>query len=503
MRSFDLPDESEDISDDSGSSTKTMHSSDAGSDAVSHATIPDTVQERPVLHSVFLLGEDDAGFGGQRVRPLNVFKDIPLGDAFFGASSVDYDYDKFYNPTLDWALFEITNSRYWGPNSFRLSADQVITPRPGYHKPYAPDGDLLVLSGTVAVEATGVGIKSSIHLPWSYDFVEAWMLACEMEIGSCGAWVVERETQVICGVLIASSPGSGISWMLPADPIFRDLLQKWQGAYETTQSVFQIPDDLKADIELASVPDDHGKGKARDISLLSEPAATASGMPHNTEDTVSGMSRVRGMDQPGGIVERIYAQATEPSLSSQSISSGTDRIATMTSLTSLSATDRSQKASRSYPDTDSMSLSSRSEIGGPPEADTTSPPISAGLGPRPESAVHLKNIMNLPAVGYDFVVNCKDDFSDCYNFTKTHTSVLVIPARSFIEAGSAASAAGHGRVARSCLVRAVMLQDIQPATESAIAEILARYYEPLINRVTSAGFYDRLDRLLRESRGPA
>jgi hypothetical protein len=170
--------ESEDSSDGSGESAVTKRTLSQASRVPSHTS--DNPPQPPCLHYIFLTPKDGE-VSTEHSRLLNVSQDIAIGDAFHGYHLPDYDHDKFYNPRLDWALFEVTNSRFWGCNEYELlNSSTIVRPRFEYGVVNPPDGDLVVLNSARSIETRGLGVKSSIHLPWSDDFVEGWLILGEM-----------------------------------------------------------------------------------------------------------------------------------------------------------------------------------------------------------------------------------------------------------------------------------------------------------------------------------
>lgn len=180
FNSFDKEKESGKSSLDSGTSSMTGEDSGSESDLNDSPDVSRIIPDQPSIHGIYSVERHE--HHSTKVRSLRLGNsNIHVGNVFYDPASPAFDYTKFYCPERDWALFEIVDPRFWGSNAIRISEHQSLAPRPGYNRTRPPDGDLLVLSGpSGVVEGTGVGIKSSINLPWSTGFVEAWLIACEL-----------------------------------------------------------------------------------------------------------------------------------------------------------------------------------------------------------------------------------------------------------------------------------------------------------------------------------
>jgi hypothetical protein len=100
-----------------------------------------------------------------------------------------------------------------------------------------------------------------------------------IDIGSCGSWVIDRETEGICGIIIAGCPGTGLSWMLPADPIFSNLLRLWTGLYSRIHEVFQVPSYNSIDL------------------AVTEPSRASTSAKAQGRVSFAGLSRPMGRDR--------------------------------------------------------------------------------------------------------------------------------------------------------------------------------------------------------------
>jgi hypothetical protein len=152
------------------------------SESGSRLGVGSIVPDWPSFHAIFAVERRDGGLDTEtRQHPLSG-PDRHIGNTP-NAGTIAADHRMFYNPSLDWMLFEITNPRFWGTNNIKLPEGNSVIPRPGYNRVRAPRGDLVVLGGPAGLQvATGIGIKSNISLPWLEGFVQAWLLACELGI---------------------------------------------------------------------------------------------------------------------------------------------------------------------------------------------------------------------------------------------------------------------------------------------------------------------------------
>ena len=63
-----------------------------------------------------------------------------------------------------------------------------------------------------------------------------WTLINITGIGSCGTWVVDPSTEVVIGIVAASSDELSLTWMVPAYPVFEDIGKRWN-VHLTTENV--------------------------------------------------------------------------------------------------------------------------------------------------------------------------------------------------------------------------------------------------------------------------
>ncbi|EXJ88149.1 hypothetical protein A1O1_05077 [Capronia coronata CBS 617.96] len=422
--------------------------------------------EAPASHAMFSIHQEDEVYDLENRHLVLKASDQHIGNVFHRDSTV-IDPTRLYNPSLDWTLFEITNPRLWRSNITRLSESTSFIPRPGYNKKQAPGGNLIVLSGPGGPEAgVGLGMKSNICLPWSGKFVQAWLLDCELGVGSCGSWVIEPDSAVICGVIVAGSPETGLSWMLPADPIFKDILEKWEGSYEAPQDVFQISRDIRIDLEIDGNKrpgerrrDDGVQGSLPQIIL---PQHRPSSLAQAGALARSGVSSLLSTMSEAGRVRNPSVVSSDPSNFAKSTGD------TVSELESSRTSQPTQQGQRTV-----QQRASKSD---------------------------LKDVLGLPDVAFEFVYNCGDGFDAWYEFMDTHPNVLSVPVESFIKAASAAQAENLGGVMRSCVSKAVLLENY--TSRVLVREVLREYFKPLIDgdREAMEKFFARRDELRKRVR---
>ncbi|EXJ66433.1 uncharacterized protein A1O5_10585 [Cladophialophora psammophila CBS 110553] len=465
---FNLPDrtkQSTSSSEDRGAFESAGKQAESGSGAEIRLHPSNVIPKTPAFHAMFSIGIKDEGYDSEERHLTLKASDQHIGNNNLYHRSTAIDTTRVYNPSLDWTLFEITNPRFWRTNTVKFSQNHSVIPRPGYNRTRAPLGNLIVLSGPSGPrEGVGIGMKSNICLPWSGKFVPAWLLDCELGVGSCGSWVIDPESGVICGIIIAGSPQTGLSWMLPADPIFKDVLEKWQDSYEAPQDVFQISRYMPINFE---VGEDRGPKETRnhDGGQGSLPRVVLPQLvPSSLAETAS-PSRPSSMLPTMSEAGRIY----EPSVISSDPSN--------------------------FPKSTDYTVSE-------PESSMTSDP--AHQHQRMEqwtaSKTDEKGVLGLPDVAFEFVDKCSNDFGPCYKFMMKHPHVLSVPVESFINAASAAQAKNLGGLVRSCITKAVMLQNY--TSRVFVEEVLKEYFEPLINGDQEAvgEFFARRDQLYRQIR---
>lgn len=141
--------------------------------AESKAHAEHIIPENPIFHSFFSLNDALSENRQERQQGLAVANEH-IGNCVTGDA-------RFCERSLDWALFEITNPRFWGSNTFELPDGNSSAPRPGYNSFKAPRGDLILHNGPTGFKkGVGIGIKASLSLPWLGKFVRAWLLTCPL-----------------------------------------------------------------------------------------------------------------------------------------------------------------------------------------------------------------------------------------------------------------------------------------------------------------------------------
>jgi len=99
-----------------------------------------------------------------------------IGVAFSTRQLKEFSADYLYNLTLDWALFEITNSEMLSTRTSQTSG-RTIKPRAGPQRTKPPSGDVLVLSHDQDPQrCRSIGAKSAINPDWAGGFIEAWTI---------------------------------------------------------------------------------------------------------------------------------------------------------------------------------------------------------------------------------------------------------------------------------------------------------------------------------------
>lgn len=166
---------------DTSASTNTSEQSDADFDLDGMSSMSYVVPKKLVARSIYVVDNQIQEGNAAKQQLVLAESDRHVGNSI-GEHKTTATITKSYNPSLDWTLVKIRDPRFWrSTNTIRLSESYSLTPRPGYNKKAPPVGKLIVLSGPAGFkECTGLGIKSSISLPWSDSFVSAWMLSCEL-----------------------------------------------------------------------------------------------------------------------------------------------------------------------------------------------------------------------------------------------------------------------------------------------------------------------------------
>jgi hypothetical protein len=166
-------------------------SSSSSSDSSGNLEAPIVIPPKPERHHIFSvegkernlpLSTATPGRGVSEGRSLTVKdQDHYIGTAFDPIDLWAYGLERVYSPRQDWALFRIADPRLQRSNEIRMASKESLIPIPGYNSTDPPSGDLLVTSGPHGLlEATGIGMRSSITLPWSRGYVEAWPIACDL-----------------------------------------------------------------------------------------------------------------------------------------------------------------------------------------------------------------------------------------------------------------------------------------------------------------------------------
>ncbi|KAE9364842.1 hypothetical protein N431DRAFT_564050 [Stipitochalara longipes BDJ] len=160
----------------------------------------------------------DSGYGSTTSRG-NAFKNREVHVGGILRARINQDY-----PTLDYALIEITKSRFIedgrsilesGLNS--LVVFKTIEFVPQNTKILAITGSGRILEGTISGTPTyNTAGANKVHELWTIK------LDGRLEEGDCGSWVVGVGSGVFYGHIVAGSPESGAAYVVPAHQIFRD-----------------------------------------------------------------------------------------------------------------------------------------------------------------------------------------------------------------------------------------------------------------------------------------
>lgn len=173
------------------SNTSESMSSSSSSDSSGNLEADTVIPQVPERHHIFSVEGNErdlplsavtSGRGASGGRSLTVKdQDHHIGTAFDSDDLRLHGLERFYNPNQDWALFRIEDPRLQRSNEIRMASKEPIYPIPGYNSISPPSGELLVTSGPHGLlQATGIGMRSSITLPWSRGYVEAWPIACNL-----------------------------------------------------------------------------------------------------------------------------------------------------------------------------------------------------------------------------------------------------------------------------------------------------------------------------------
>lgn len=155
------------------------------SDSAEDFESADIVPEVPACHHVFSVAKDVA-VPLERNESLGRLLTLRMRDRYLGKAFSPYELqniglERLYNPSQDWALFRVEDPRLQHSNEIKIGPNAPINPVPGYLGNDPPSDELWVISGPCGiVEASGLGMKSSITLPWSAEYVDAWPIACEL-----------------------------------------------------------------------------------------------------------------------------------------------------------------------------------------------------------------------------------------------------------------------------------------------------------------------------------
>jgi hypothetical protein len=263
--------------------------------------------------------------------------------------------------------------------------------------------------------------------------------------------VVDASTHVIGGILIASSPGSGISWMLPAYQIFADVLRAWQVAKSQVQGVFRIPEEAPPPFLVA------GASKV-------EPVNVVAGESHKDIQTLKRLSITN--DETGPPKKSTF---TSPSKTQRPLA-----------MVFSEPSEASSSMTRSVSDRES-SKTSHSMLQPLPHS-------------RLPSSSDLKENLGLSPLAFRFVelVDSGKRHEEFLLLIKQHPEILAIPRQDLIEAARTAASFNQGSRARNCLKCAIMLEACQQSVGDALDEYFRLISE---DPPTMAEFYDGLDKL--------
>lgn len=171
-----------------------------------------------------------------------------IGCAFTQEQINEFSIERLYNPSLDWALVELTDRKLKLPNTYHFDSN-IFSPKIVAERTKPPSGDVLILSNTERpLRCRSIGTRSAINPEWADGFVEAWTIDCKsgkygrkgvkssfcelhadsIEFGSCGSWVVNPVTSRVLGILVAHTEDEPLTYMLPAHKIFADIEGRWK-----------------------------------------------------------------------------------------------------------------------------------------------------------------------------------------------------------------------------------------------------------------------------------
>ncbi|KAI1608845.1 hypothetical protein EDD36DRAFT_423174 [Exophiala viscosa] len=226
----DFGNDQDDSDEDTSSSDGEIDDAE-GSVASSEKLSHQSGDEAPTMHSVFSPAQD-VPLGANGLAEWWVNDPISTGrhiaNAFARQPGSVFPQNLLYNTKLDWALLEITDPRLWTDNRFQTAGSQ-IQPRLEISTRPPPSGELIILSKLLGqLKVRSLGTKSAMNLPWAQGFVEVWAVECTSGPGLCGAWVIEPDTNILVGIVVAHSKTSPLTWLLPASAIFAEIQHRWE-----------------------------------------------------------------------------------------------------------------------------------------------------------------------------------------------------------------------------------------------------------------------------------
>lgn len=279
--------------------------------------------------------------------------------------------------------------------------------------------------------------------------------------------------------------------MLPADPIFSNLLGQWTGSYSSIQEVFQVPSYNYIDLAVTQPSRATMSAKAQgrvSFAGLSQPMEPEFNWASASEIVLRRGRETqehRHISGSRGIAEGKRSQGTVPQrLKPPKPSSVT---------TASSYPGRASGGSTADTQSELASTRQTSDLGSESK-DQRKPGNASNLGD------------HLNGVAYDFVVKCQDAFEECLKFIRANPEILSVPADTLIEAAKAVISQDYFP-ARMCLRRAVILEQISedigvvPEMHFGIAEvapIIENFFDLLIreDKAASGRFYNRFNELL-------
>jgi hypothetical protein len=85
----------------------------------------------------------------------------------------------------------------------------------------------------------------------------------------CGAWVLEPQSEVVLGIVVAHSRASSLTWILPMNEILADIKSRWESQGIHISSLTKTSDsEASPKHHIEHHPDDHEAAAKRMRSLL-------------------------------------------------------------------------------------------------------------------------------------------------------------------------------------------------------------------------------------------